>query len=163
MSQKTAPLIKNIATNRRARYEYEILETFECGIELVGAEVKSLRSGGKLDIADAYGRIDAGEIWLMASRIAPYEYATGFGGFDPIRKRKLLMHRREIDELNGKITLQRLTLVPLSLYFKGGIVKASIALAKGKKLHDKRRTIADRDANREAAREVRESRRIDRT
>jgi SsrA-binding protein len=145
-----------VASNRRARHEYEILETYECGIVLSGSEVKSLRQG-KAQLADAYARVVGGELWLYGLHIPPWEFATGVGAHEPDRRRKLLVHRREIDELMGRTQQQSLTLVPLSLYFRDGLAKVQLALARGRKLYDKRQAIARRDADREAARAVREA------
>lgn len=144
-----------MAQNRRARHEYDILETYECGISLMGAEVKSLR-GGQISLQDAYARIDGGEAWLVGAHVAPYEYASGYGRFDPDRPRKLLLHRDQIDELAGVVAQKSLTLVPLSIYFKDGRAKVEIALARGRRLYDKRRVLAERDASREAARVIKE-------
>jgi len=144
---------KQVARNRRARHEYDILEVFECGIALQGSEVKSLRAG-RASIADAYARIERGEAWLLGVHIPPYENAAGFGAHDPDRSRKLLLHRGEIDELLGRTQQQSLTLVPLSIYFKEGKAKVELALARGRRLYDKRHAIASRDAEREAAREA---------
>ncbi len=149
---------RRIAQNRRARHEYDILETFECGMELRGAEVKSLRLG-QVTLQDAYARIDDGELWLVGCHIASYEYSNGFGSVEPDRRRKLLLHRHEIDELKGRVAQQSLTLVPLSMYFKEGRAKIEIALARGRRLHDKRHAIAERDASREAARAIKNARR----
>jgi len=146
---------RQVASNRRARHDYDILETYECGIVLRGSEVKSLRQG-KAQLADAYARVEGGELWLYGLHIPPWEFATGFGAHDPNRRRKLLLHRREIDELMGKVQQQSLTLVPLSLYFRDGLAKVDLALAKGRRLYDKRQAIARRDADREAARAARE-------
>jgi SsrA-binding protein len=143
-----------VASNRRARYDYDILETMECGVVLQGSEVKSLRAG-KAQLADSYARISDGEAWLFGAHIPPWQFATGFGAHDPDRKRKLLLHRHQIDELMGKTQQQPLTLIPLSLYFKDGKAKVDLALARGRKLHDKRHAIAERDAQREAARAAR--------
>ena len=143
-----------VATNRRARYDYEILDTFECGIVLSGSEVKSLREGNA-QIADAYARIDDGELWLFQMHIPPWAFAVGFGSHDPDRKRKLLVHRHEIKDLHGPTQTQPLTLVPLKLYFKDGRAKVEIALARGKKQQDRRQALAKRDAQREMARAVR--------
>jgi len=143
-----------VARNRRARHEYDILETFECGIALQGSEVKSLRAG-RVTLADAYARIEGGEAWLLGVHIPPYEHAAGFGAHDPERRRKLLLHREQIDELLGRTQQQSLTLVPLSVYFKDGRAKVELALAKGRRLYDKRHAIAARDAEREGAREAR--------
>jgi len=144
---------KQVARNRRARHEYDILETFECGISLQGSEVKSLRAG-RASLQDAYARVEQGEAWLFGVHIPPYEQATGFGAHDPDRRRKLLLHRAEIDELMGRTQQQSLTLIPLSIYFKDGRAKIELALAKGRRLYDKRHAIASRDAEREAAREA---------
>ena len=143
-----------VATNRRARHDFEILETLECGLMLTGSEVKSLREG-KAQIADGYARVDGGELWLFGTHIPPWVFAVGFGSHDPDRKRKLLVHRHQIDEFLGKTKAQPLTLIPLRLYFKEGRVKVEIALARGRKLHDRRQELAKRDAEREMARAVR--------
>jgi SsrA-binding protein len=145
--------IRVVARNRRARHDYDILETFECGIELRGSEVKSLRAG-QVSLADSYARVDGGEAWLFGVHVPPYENAVGFGAHDPDRRRRLLLHRTEIDELLGRTERQSLTLVPLSVYFKDGKAKVELALAKGRRLYDKRHAIAARDADREAAREA---------
>ena len=149
------PVIHYVARNRRARHDYDILEVYECGIALKGAEVKSLRLG-QASLQDAYARIDDGELWLVGAHIAPYEYASGYGRFEPVRPRKLLLHRSEIDELAGRVAQKALTLVPLSIYFKDGLAKVEIALARGRRLYDKRHAIAERDATREAERVIRE-------
>jgi SsrA-binding protein len=148
------PVIRKVAQNRRARHEYDILEVFECGIELKGAEVKSLRLG-QGNIQDAFARIDDGELWLVQARVAAYSYSNGFGAVDPERRRKLLIHRHQIDELKGRLAQQSLTLVPLSIYFKDGKAKVELALAKGRHNYDKRRALAERDASREAERVIR--------
>lgn len=141
-----------IATNRKARHDYTILDTYEAGIALVGTEVKSLR-GGKASLVDAFATVDDGEVWLHALHIP--EYGSGSWTNHPVRrKRKLLLHRREIDTLIGKIRDGNLTLVPLSMYFNDGKVKVELALARGKQAHDKRQDIARRTAQREVAREV---------
>ena len=150
---------KVVATNRRARHDFEILETVECGIVLTGSEVKSLREG-KAQIGDGYARVDDGELWLFGTHIPPWTYAVGLGSHDPDRKRKLLVHRREVDELLGRTKAQPLTIVPLRLYFKEGRVKVEIAVAKGRKLHDKRQELARRDAEREMARVIRHNERM---
>jgi SsrA-binding protein len=144
---------KRVAQNRRARHEYDILETFEAGLELKGGEVKSLRAG-QVSLQDAYARVEDGEIWLVGARIAPYAYSSGFGAVAADRDRKLLLHRREIDELKGRVAQQALTLVPLSVYFLHGHAKVEIALARGRRLYDKRRALAERDAAREAERAI---------
>lgn len=142
-----------MARNRRARHDYDILETFECGISLQGSEVKSLRAG-RVTLADSFARVEDGEAWLLGVHIPPYANAVGFGAHDPERRRKLLLHRKQIDELLGRTQQQALTLVPLSIYFKDGRAKVELALARGRRLYDKRHAIAARDAEREAGREA---------
>ena len=144
-----------VATNRRARREYEFLETFETGIVLQGSEVKSLREG-KAQLTEAYARVDSGELWLFQMHIPPWHTGTGFGAHDPDRKRKLLVHRSQIDELLGKTQQQSLTLIPASIYFRDGRAKVQLALAKGRRLYDKRNVIKARDAEQEAARAAKE-------
>jgi SsrA-binding protein len=144
-----------VATNRRARREYEFLETFEAGIVLTGSEVKSLREG-KAQLNEAYARVDNGEMWLFQLHIPPWQFATGFGAHDTDRKRKLLLHRTQIDELLGKTQQRSLTLIPVSLYFREGKAKVQLALARGRRLYDKRNLIMARDAEREAARATKE-------
>ena len=145
-----------VASNRRARHDYDILETVECGMALQGSEVKSLRAG-RISLQDAYARVADGEMWLFGVHIPPYAQAVGFGAHDPDRKRKLLLHRRQIDEWMGRVQQQSLTLVPLSIYFKDGRAKVELALARGRRAYDKRHAIAAREAGREAARETREA------
>lgn len=140
-----------VATNRKARHDYEILETYEAGIQLVGPEVKSLREA-KVQLRDSYARVDGGEVFLYGVHIAPYLYAQGFGAVDPDRRRKLLLHRREIEEMDERTSQEHLTLVPLSIYFKQGKAKVEIGLARGRKNYDKRRAIAKKDLEREDAR-----------
>ena len=150
--------MKPIATNKRARHDYEILETYECGIQLVGSEVKSLREG-KVQLREAFARVHDGEVWLYALHIPPYAHAAGFGAHDPERRRKLLLHRKQIGELFVQTTQQPLTLVPLSIYFKDGRAKVELALARGRKTYDKRHAIAKRDYERESERTHARSRR----
>ena len=150
MPEKTN--IKVLVQNRKARHEYFILETFECGIELFGTEVKSLRNG-KANLTDAYASIDNGEVFIKGMNISPFEQGNIFNR-DPLRHRKLLLHKHEIRKLIGQIKLQGLTLIPLSVYLKGSLVKVSLGLAKGKKLYDKREDIAKRDAKRDADRAI---------
>jgi SsrA-binding protein len=140
-----------IATNRQARRNYEILETVEAGIVLRGSEVKSLRES-KVQIADAFGRIDGTEVWLNALHIAPYSHAQAHAGHDPDRPRKLLLHAAEIHRLRARVDQEHLSLVPLSLYFKDGRAKVELALAKGRRSYDKRQVLAKRDAELEARR-----------
>ena len=144
------PEVVSIARNKRARFDYHLLETFEAGIVLGGTEVKSLRSG-KASIADAYGIVRDGEVFLLNAHIQPYE-SRGYANHEPTRSRKLLLHRKEIRRLIGAVERQGLTLIPLELYFKKGVAKVALALAKGKKMHDKRETEKQRDAEREMAR-----------
>ncbi len=138
---------KIIAVNRKARHDYFVLETFETGIELVGTEVKSLRQGG-VNLKDSWCTIDDGELFVKGMHISPYEKGNVFNR-DPFRVRKLLMHKREIMRLYGKVKQEGLTLIPLSLYFKNSRVKLEMGLCKGKQLHDKREDMAKRDAKRE--------------
>lgn len=133
--------------NRRATFDYEILETFEAGIVLTGSEVKTLREGGG-SVAEAYARVSGGEVWLENMNIPTYKDAS-YNNHEPLRRRKLLLSKREIDEIVKGLDRQGLTLVPLKLYFKGGWAKLSVALARGKKLYDKRQTRAKRDAKRQ--------------
>ena len=143
-----------VATNRRARHDYEILDTLECGIVLTGSEVKSLREG-KAQITEGYARVDDGELWLFGTHIPPWAFAVGFGSHDPERKRKLLAHRHEVERLDHKTRTEPLTIVPLRMYFKDGRAKVEVALAKGRKRQDQREAIKSRDAQREMARAIR--------
>ncbi|GAB4538354.1 MAG: SsrA-binding protein SmpB [Pleurocapsa sp.] len=143
--------IKIINDNRKARYLYEILETYEAGIELVGTEVKSIRAG-KVNLRDGYAMIRNGEAWLLNVHISPYQAGGVYFNHEPRRNRKLLLHRQEINRLIGQVEQKGLTLVPLKMYFKGGWVKVVIGLGRGKKLHDKRETIKRRQDKREMAR-----------
>jgi SsrA-binding protein len=140
----------SVARNKRARFDYHLLETFEAGIVLTGTEVKSLREG-KANIGDAYGIVRDGEVFLLNAHITPYERG-GYVNHEPTRSRKLLLNRREIRRLIGSVEREGLTLIPLELYFKKGRAKLALALAKGKKVHDKRETARQRDAEREMAR-----------
>lgn len=144
---------KLIASNRKARHDFTILDVVEAGIVLQGSEVKSLREG-HVQLADAYGRVNDHEIWLEGVHIAPYQFAHGVGAHDPNRPRKLLLNRAEIDRLDARMGQERLTLVPLSLYFKDGRAKVELALAKGRTKGDKRQAIAKKDAQREIDREL---------
>jgi len=141
-----------IASNRRARHDYAVLDTYEAGIALVGTEVKSLRAG-RASLVDSFATVDDGEVWLRNLHIAEYEHGT-WTNHESRRKRKLLLHRGEIEKLIGKTKEGGLSLVPLSLYFKDGKVKVELALAKGKKAYDKRQDLAKRDAQREMSRAV---------
>lgn len=144
---------RDIAVNRRARHEYFIEESHEAGIVLSGSEVKSLRAG-KAQLKDSYAQIKHGEIWLLNAHISEYAAAAQFG-HEPTRARKLLLHRREIDRLTGKVKEQGLTLIPLRLYFKHGHAKVELGLARGKKLYDKRASIKERETRREVDRAMR--------
>src|ERR671937_1978923 len=148
---------RTIATNRRARHEYHILETVEAGLVLRGTEVKSLRAGG-VTFKDSYATIRNGEGWLLGCHINPYSHGTD-ANHDPERDRKLLLHRKEISRLTGKVAERGLTLIPLRLYFKGGRAKLEIGLARGKKLHDKRSALREREVRREMDRAARAGRR----
>jgi SsrA-binding protein len=141
-----------IATNRKARHDYSVLDVFEAGIVLTGTEVKSLREG-KASLVDSFATVDDGEVWLRNLHIPEYHHGS-WTNHTPRRNRKLLMHRQEIDTLIGKIRDGNLTLVPLSLYFFSGKVKVELALARGKQARDKRQDMARRDAQREVAREL---------
>jgi len=143
-----------VATNRRARHDYEILETLECGLVLTGSEVKSLREG-TAQIGDGFVRVDDGELWLFSTHVPPWSYAVGFGSHDPDRKRKLLVHHHQIDKLRSATATQPLTIIPLKLYFRDGRAKIEIGLARGRKQQDRRQELARRDAEREMARAVR--------
>lgn len=142
---------KVIASNRRARHDYAILDTVEAGIVLTGSEVKALREG-HAQMADAFARVVRGEVWLDGLHIPPYKFANGFGAHDPDRARKLLLHGREIAKIDHRVATEHLALVPLALYFKDGRVKVELALAKGRKQADKRASLAERDSAREIAR-----------
>ena len=148
--EKTA--LKTIADNRKARHDYFILESYEAGIELTGTEVKSIRDGG-LNLKDSWISIDNGELFIKQMHISPYEKGNIFNK-DPLRTRKLLMHKREIMKLLGQVKQDGLTLIPISVYFKGSRVKVQVGLCKGKKQHDKRDAMAQRDANRTIDREL---------
>lgn len=158
MAKKSAAEVKKhrnnqvVATNRRARHNYSILETFEAGVALVGTEVKSLREG-QASLADSFATVDDGEVWLRNLHIPEYHHGS-WTNHAPRRNRKLLMHRTQIDNLIGKIRDGNLSLVPLSLYFTEGKVKVELALARGKQAHDKRQDLAKRDADREVIREL---------
>ncbi|GAA4546663.1 SsrA-binding protein SmpB [Amycolatopsis samaneae] len=141
---------KVVVSNRKARHDYSILDTYECGLVLQGTEVKSLREG-KASLADAFATVDDGEVWLRNVHIPEYTQGT-WTNHMPRRTRKLLLHRREIEKLIGKTKESGLSLVPLSMYFKDGKVKVEIALARGKKAYDKRQSLAKRDAQRDISR-----------
>lgn len=142
-----------VATNKRARYDFTILESFEVGIELKGTEVKSLRNH-KTNLSDSFARIDGGELFLYNMHISPYEFGS-YTNVDPKRKRKLLAHKNQIMKLMGQISQKGMTLVPLKVYFKHGMAKLELALAKGKRQYDKREEIKKREARREVERHFR--------
>jgi SsrA-binding protein len=143
--------VKIVASNRRARHDYEILDTLECGIMLKGNEVKSLRES-KVTLTDAYARITNHELWMYGLHISPYSHAGAADLLDPARDRKLLAHRQEIDRWSERVDQQHLTLVPLRLYFKDGRAKIELGLGRGKRQYDKRHDLAKREADREAQR-----------
>jgi SsrA-binding protein len=138
-----------VITNRKARYDYLVLDTWECGIMLAGPEVKSVRDG-RANLQDSYARVEDGEVWLYGMHVSPYSYSRM--ELDPVRKRKLLLHRKEITALERGTAEKGHTLVPLRVYFKDGRAKVELALARGKRAYDKRHAIAERDARREAER-----------
>ncbi len=141
---------KVVATNRRARHDYEILETFECGIVLTGSEVKSLRAA-QVQLKDGYAEIRGSELWLTSVHIAPYSFSRN-GGHEPERPRKLLLHKRELQRLIGKVQEAGLTLIPLSVYFTHGLAKVELGLARGRSRIDKRHSIKEREMRREMER-----------
>ncbi len=147
-----------VATNRRARRDYDILDTVEAGLVLRGSEVKSLRDRN-VQMADSYARIEDGEMWVHGLHISPWSHSSAFTGHDPDRPRKLLLHRSQIDRLGARVDQERLTLVPLSIYFRQGRAKMELALARGRRSYDKRQVIARRDADREAERAMARHRR----
>ncbi len=153
MARKSEPAgIKVIAKNRKARHEYEIFETWEAGLVLMGTEVKALRNG-RASLGDAYGEIREGEAWILKMHIGPYEMGNR-ENHEPFRRRKMLLTRREIRKIRPKIEEQGLTLVPLKIYFKKGLVKIQIGLGRGKKLYDKRDAKAKKDLERRIAKEI---------
>ena len=153
-NRKTGDAVKVVAQNKKARHDYFIEQTIEAGIVLSGTEVKSVRQG-RSNLKDSYAAIDNGEMFLYGMHISPYERGNIFNK-DPLRDRKLLLHRREIGRLNGFIMQKGLTVVPLSVYFKRGRVKIELGVARGKKLYDKREDSAERDARREIDRKLKE-------
>ena len=150
---KRKPASGDVATNRRAGHKFELLERFECGIELQGTEVKALREG-KAQLGDAYAVIEGGEVWLRNAHIPPYAPAS-INNHEPERPRKLLLHRHQIERLVGRSQRRGLTLIPTRIYFKESLAKVELALARGKEQHDRRREIRDRDQQRDVEREHR--------
>jgi SsrA-binding protein len=153
MAKRRKPASGDVATNRRAGYRFELLDRFECGIELRGSEVKALREG-RAQIADAYATIQDGEVWLRGLHIPPYAPASN-QNHDPDRPRKLLLHRHQIERLVGRAQQRGLTMVPTRVYFKGPWAKVELALARGKDHRDRRRELRDREVRREVERELR--------
>ena len=147
---------KTIARNKKAQHNYFVLETIECGIELFGTEVKSVR-GGKINLTDSYASINRGEVFVLGMNISPYEQGNIFNK-DPLREKKLLLHKREIMRLTGLVAQDGYSLIPLSVYFKGSKVKVALGVCKGKKLYDKRDDIAKRDSKRNMERAFKEQR-----
>lgn len=147
---------KIIVSNRRARHEYHVLDTWETGIVLLGTEVKALRQG-RANLQDCFARLDRGELWLYNLHISPYEQGNRFN-HDPLRPRKLLMHRNQLRKLVGQVEQKGLTLVPLDLHFTGGVAKVNLALVKGKQLHDKRETLKERADARDMERAYKDNR-----
>ena len=148
---------RTITTNRKAYHDYHVQESLEAGIALKGSEIKSIRSG-RVNLSDAYARPENGELWLLNSHIASYD-AASYNTHEPTRPRKLLLHRKEIDILAGKVMQRGLTLVPLKLYIKRGVAKIELGVVKGKRIYDKRETITRRDAEREMERALKLRRR----
>jgi len=140
-----------VAQNRKARHDFDVLDTVECGLVLAGSEVKSLRDA-KVQLRDSFARVIDDEVWLYGMHISPWANTSGFGAVDPDRRRKLLLHRSQIDDLAARTSQESLVLVPLSIYFVDGRAKVELALARGRKLYDKRHAIAARDARREVER-----------
>ena len=153
MAEKTAGGDRLVTENRKARHDYDILETFEAGLVLTGSEVKSLRAG-RVNLKDSFARVDRGEAFLVNAHVSPYAAASRFG-HEPERARKLLLHRAEIDKLTGRIQERGLTLVPLKIYFKNGRAKVLLGVGRGRRVYDKREAIKRREMEREADRAVR--------
>jgi SsrA-binding protein len=149
---KEEPPIKLISDNRRARFEYEIVQVYEAGVALTGTEVKSMRMG-KANLQDAFARVEQGEMWLYNCHVSPYEFGNRFN-HEPVRKRRLLMHKREIIKIKSLLAEKGLTLIPLKIYFKRNWVKVDLALARGRQLYDKRENITKRDTKRQLERVV---------
>jgi SsrA-binding protein len=145
-----------VITNRKARHDYFVLDSYECGVVLKGAEVKSIRNG-RANLQDSYARMEDGELWMHGMHVLPYEFSRA--ELDPVRPRKLLLHRKELSEIDRATEEKGTTLVPLRVYFKDGRCKVELAVARGKARYDKRQAIAARDAKREAERDLKEMRR----
>jgi SsrA-binding protein len=149
---------QNVAENRKAFHDFHIVDTYEAGVVLRGTEVKAIREGS-VNLRDSFGRVEDGEVWIYNVHISPYSH-RGYADHEPLRRRKLLLHRQEIKKLIGKTVERGMTLVPTRMYFKNGRVKVAISLAKGKKAHDKRETIKRREADRETRAAVKERRHV---
>ena len=154
MAQKSSPEVRVVASNRKAYHDYTIEDTIEAGIVLIGSEIKSIRAG-RANLRDGYAIIEDGEVWMHNVHIAPYDPASRYG-HEPRRKRKLLLHKREIARLSRRVQEKGYTLVPVRLYLRGNLAKVELALARGKRQYDKRTAIAERDARRRAERAMRE-------
>jgi SsrA-binding protein len=154
---KAEPSEKLLADNRKARHDYHLLDTIEAGLVLLGTEVKAIREG-RVNLRDSYGRVEGGEVFVYNIHISPYSH-RGYAEHEPLRRRKLLLHRAQIRKMIGKTVEKGITLVPVRMYLKNGRVKAAISLAKGKKAHDKRETIKNRETERETRAALKESRR----
>lgn len=156
MAEKKPSNVKLVAENRKARHDYEILDRIEAGLVLLGTEVKSARQG-RVNLKDSYAVAHQGELYLAQCHISPYTHAY-YENHDPLRRRKLLLHKRELSKLIGKITERGLTLVPLRIYFRGGRLKVELGLARGKKAHDRRAAVRERDIEREVKAELKQRR-----
>ena len=154
MAAKSSSEVRVVATNRKARHDYDIEDTIEAGVVLIGSEIKSIRAG-RANLRDGYAAIEDGEVWLHNVHIAPYDPASRYG-HEPRRKRKLLLHKREIARLERRVQEKGYTLVPLRVYLRGNLAKVELALARGKRQYDKRAAIAEREARRRAERAIRE-------
>lgn len=154
MAKKSDPEVKVVARNRKAYHDYTIEDTFEAGIALIGSEIKSIRAG-RVNLRDGYAAVENGEVWMYNVHIAPYDPASRYG-HEPRRKRKLLLHKREIARLERRVQEKGYTLVPVRLYLRGNLAKVELALARGKRQYDKRAALAEREADRRAERAIRE-------
>jgi SsrA-binding protein len=154
LAKKSDPEVKVVARNRKAYHDYTIEDSFEAGIALIGSEIKSIRAG-RVNLRDGYAAVENGEVWLHNVHIAPYDPASRYG-HEPRRKRKLLLHKREIARLERRVQEKGYTLVPLRLYLRGNLAKVELALARGKRQYDKRAALAEREAGRRAERAIRE-------
>jgi SsrA-binding protein len=154
LAKKSDPEVKVVARNRKAYHDYTIEDTFEAGIALIGSEIKSIRAG-RANLRDGYAAVENGEVWMYNVHIAPYDPASRYG-HEPRRKRKLLLHKREIARLERRVQEKGYTLVPVRLYLRGNLAKVELALARGKRQYDKRAALAEREADRRAERAIRE-------